>query len=126
MNKTQQAINFRVNKSEREHFEKAAAELDESIAGLFRYLLSDHFLSIERNQLIDELKHNTKADTPEIRDNQRAEILKKLYLNLRTSLRWYKNKTKAYNRQIARLEKLQQGFQQFEDQVKNVLDEELI
>lgn len=118
------SINFRVSPDEKEHFESMARQIDENLTGLFRYELANHFLTIERNKVVEDLKGNTTSAENEQRDAHRAELLKQLFLNLRKSLRWYKNKMKSFQRELNRLEQMQKGFEQFEQKIKTMFDTE--
>lgn len=115
------SINFRVSEAEKHWFESAARRMEESLAGLFRYEMKDHFIAIEREQLLQELKENSVAEDSSAKDERRAELLRRMLLINGEALRWYKNKIKAYQRQIDRLEKTQRGYEQFEQKMQELL-----
>jgi antitoxin component of RelBE/YafQ-DinJ toxin-antitoxin module len=117
-------ITIRVNDSEKKHFEAMAKSMEVPVSEALRYELQNHYLGIERDQALEELKAIIKDKKAENGVEKRLDILKKIVVNVNMSVQWYKNKIKAYDRQIRRLESLEKNTREFEVKALEILSKD--
>lgn len=117
-------ITVRVNDDEKKYFEAMAKGMEVPVSEMLRYELQDHYLAIQRNTAMTELKEVIKDKTSENAVENRLDILKNIVVNVNMAIRWYKNKIKAYERQIKRLESLEKNTLEFENKALEILSRE--
>lgn len=120
--KTNTYITIRVSEAEKKHFEAMASSMEVPVAEMLRYELQDHYLTIKRNQDLSRLKEVIKDKKSDSAVENRLELLKEIVVNVNMAVRWYKNKIKAYQRQINRLESLEKNTMEFENKALEILE----
>ena len=117
-------ITIRVNEAEKKHFEAMAKSMEIPVSEALRYELQNHYLGIEREQAMAELKEIIKDKKSENGVEKRLDTLKKIVVNVNMAVQWYRNKIKAYERQIRRLESLEKNTREFEVKALEILSRE--